>query len=71
MSIPIEKGIPMPGARSGRTATYPFDQMEPGDSFAFKKEVVMSVRRQASHKARGTGKKFTVSVVECRCWRVS
>lgn len=40
MTVKLEKNIPIPAARRGRKAgiKYPLDGMEPGDSFAVKRE---------------------------------
>jgi hypothetical protein len=32
-AVKIEKGIPIPKQRRGRRSTFPFDEMQPGDSF--------------------------------------
>ena len=67
---PIEKGIPMPG-NYGSHGTYPFPQMEVGDSFAFEPDRYNAVRRAATYWGGDHGVKFSVSSVHNRCWRRS
>lgn len=64
--VKIEKGIPIPKQRRGRTATLPFDDMEPGDSIfvpvkdARDKTRVMS---KVGMYVRKTGAKLTTRTV--------
>jgi hypothetical protein len=52
--ITIQKGLPMPETR-GRRASYPFGEMEVGDSFATTRRTVRACSWQHSKR---TGKKF-------------
>jgi len=71
--VKIEKGIPIPSI-SRRHNTYPFREMEIGDSFAISEEKEMRLRSIASKFARDNGVKFTVQVDHdthlVRCWRI-
>lgn len=52
MSITVEKGIPIPQARSaGRAPKYPFEQMVPGSSFAVPLDPNVSERRNMQRLA--------------------
>lgn len=67
----VEKNVQIPNAQS--PTVYPFDKMEPGDSFSFPAEKATSVRNSACSYARNhAGIKFMVKVGhDLRCWRVS
>jgi len=82
--LTIEKGIPMPEARMGRSPTggYPFKKMSVGDSFlvgfqgrASEKIVRTTRRRINSHVQKAkqiTGFHFAIRTVKdgIRVWRV-
>ena len=69
----IESGVEMPETR-GRPMTYPFAEMQVGDSFAVPVEKLVAVRSALSkwRQANGGGKEFSVRKHEgaYRCWRV-
>jgi hypothetical protein len=67
----IEKNVQIPSAHS--PTKYPFDKMEPGDSFSFPIEKATSLRNSAySYAKNHAGTKFMVKVGrDLRCWRVS
>jgi hypothetical protein len=62
----IEKNIPMP-------KTFPFDQMEPGDSFAIPNEIARNRVSVAAYRHSKINKtKFSVKMMPdgtIRCWR--
>jgi hypothetical protein len=59
-AISIEKNIPLPVAKKGRTAKYPWGQLEIGDSF-----LVNASTRSMSVQASAAGKRFERSF-SCR-----
>lgn len=73
----IERGIPVPVRAVNRS--YPFADMEVGDSFAlgFDANLRNRLSSAASLAGRRLGRRFTTRVVEedgvrvVRCWRVS
>lgn len=70
MTIKIEKNIPLPKkAGVGRALTYPWDDMEPGDSFFVETDKSCP---SAPQSARDKGWKFSNRRVEngFRIWRV-
>ena len=72
----IEKNIPMPTTgRSGRRTSYPFGDMEVGDSFVVptSDKKATSVYSAAWHYGNKNGKKFSVHKIEggVRVWRVA
>lgn len=77
MTIEIEKGVPIPPqVRVGRKATYPFREMQLGDSFFVpgKTTTQFSAHRVSSLKKLGL-EFVSRTVVEdgvegCRVWRV-
>lgn len=72
----IEESVDLPSRYSpnGRPFLYPFDQMEPGQSFFVGDGCgnITSCRRAAYSYGKRTGKKFTSRAVEggLRVWRV-
>lgn len=67
----IEKNVPVPsGSGIGRPSKYPFNAMEVGESFSFPNEIFKRVSSAASMASSASGKKFKVSGVHNRCWRV-
>lgn len=78
--IPIDKGVAVP-AKTSRNATYPFADMEVGDSFyvASVKEnhqrILGSVATCVRHYVtrRAPQKRFTVRQIDSgiRCWRLA
>lgn len=82
----IEKNIPIPEPKKrgpkkgegGRTPTYPFKEMEVGDSFIYSTKSTESMMRSAGCAARGWAKKvglnwkFTVRRLDegIRIWRI-
>lgn len=73
MSVKIEKDVAMPGGLRFGARTYPFDQMEVGDSFlcnGFERHKLTS----AAHSwGRVHQQKFSVrkTAEGYRCWRVA
>ena len=66
----VESGHVAPKERRA-SQTYPFSEMDVGDSFSFEKCDATRVRNAASHDARRSGKKHHVSVGLLRCWRTA
>lgn len=65
----IEKDIPV--VKDGRgLRKYPFRDMEVGDSFAFGLQNYSGVRVAASAYGQRNAKKFVVSKIAFRCWRI-
>jgi hypothetical protein len=66
----IEKGIPVP--RRGTARTYPFHEMEVGDSFFVKDGNANYIGGAARQYAHHTGRKYATRKVEggVRVWRV-
>jgi len=73
MKFVVEKGIPLVGDGRGRQKNYPFENMNVGDSFAFPKEIRVSVARAAHYHGKSKGKMFTTRAVDgaYRCWRIA
>lgn len=73
--ITIDKGIPLsPHARRGRCATYPFDQMEVGDSFCVSAKLRSRVSSAAAWwKGMHPGWDYTTRKVgdSFRVWRTA
>lgn len=79
MMISIESGIPIP--KRGHNEKYPFDGMNPGDSFFVPttakrlRSVQLSLASSMKNQAKRTGAKFTqrrsAEPVGIRVWRVS
>ena len=65
----IEKSVPLTKGRN----SYPFPQMEIGDSFALPSELRISVSNAATAWGKVNGRKFTVQRDgdQHRCWRVA
>jgi len=70
-SYRLEKGIPLPGTHGNQT--YPLQDMEVGDSFAFPPEKYGSLRQTAHARGAKLGMEFKIMKRgnECRCWRVA
>lgn len=73
----IEKDVPIDAAaeRRGRPASYPFKQMDVGDSFEFDggEEARRKVVSAFSNWGRGRGVKFCTKRIgegTFRCWRI-
>jgi hypothetical protein len=70
--ITIEKNVPIP--RRGRPATYPFQEMEIGDSFLIpEQDEIARVSRAAYMYGNRNGKTFAVRRTEAgqRVWRLA
>ena len=73
MSYKIEKDVPMP--ETTRQTTYPFSDMEVGDSFFAPDKTSEQLRNASSHWRKKKGWKFTAqNVIEddvqgARIWR--
>ena len=65
----VESGHEIPKGRRA-SQTYPFSEMDVGDSFSFEKCDTTRVRNASSYAKRG-GKKYHVSVGLLRCWRTA
>lgn len=79
----IEKGVPIPRKR-GEKSKYPFSQMEVGDSFEVKVDILtspeklaMSIRNCYHNVCRYNNefkdRKFTIRIISpqsVRCWRI-
>lgn len=81
MTLTIERGIPYPGSvlKCGRPASYPFEDMEVGDSFEVDTQAINAVRntsRAALKYCKKHPKKiFAVRRIAprsrtYRCWRI-
>jgi hypothetical protein len=73
MEIKIEKGIPVPKAKGGRKARFPFREMTIGDSVFFGQELAERARNAATLFARYNPEyKFTSRREEngVRIWRI-
>lgn len=74
MEFKIDKNVPLPTA--GRPRIYPWDQLEVGDSFAFKAETrhqMERIRSAGYHFGKTRGMKFAFrreSECQYRCWRI-
>ncbi len=74
--IRVEKNVPLPirVRAGGRKATYPWDQMSPGDSFLFPATTKKATASSLSYRTgKLSGKRFVIrSVAEgIRCWRLA
>ena len=76
MTIKIDKGIPMPESRSSGTSTYPFEDMEVGDSFFAAGKTRPQMDNACGHWRKKKGWKFTIEggrtendVIGARVWR--
>ena len=72
----VEKGVALPKhiKGRGRHMKYPFDKMEPEDSFQYPPECHNEVRSSADSYGRRHGMKFRSMMMEdgtYRCFRVS
>lgn len=68
----IEGDVPIPELQ--QRARYPFASMQVGDSFAFDKSLLNSVRNNSQAYAKRRGGKFVCRLVGTdvwRCWRIS
>ncbi len=68
----VVSDVPIPEFNHAKK-TYPFAEMNIGDSFVASFEQLTRVRSAASAYGIRTDKKFSVRKInrECRCWRVS
>ena len=66
----VESGYEIPKERRA-SQTYPFSEMDVGDSFSFEKCDAPRVRNAASHDVRRSGKEYRVTVGLLRCWRTA
>ena len=64
----IERGVPVP-RRPGKS--YPFAQMQVGDSFTVPATEVGRLRVYASRFGDYNGMQFSVQRASCRCWRIA
>lgn len=64
----IEKGVPLIRPRG----SYPFGEMEVGDSFAISSAQRKNVSAAAAAYGKSHGRKYAVrkSVIGARCWRI-
>lgn len=72
MGYYISHGVELPPEYAG--PEYPFDRMEPGDSFVFPYEKRSSVQTLCSLQKRKFDRTYRVQRInqhECRCWRVT
>ncbi len=63
----IEKNIPMPDPRRGRTRIYPWKEMEVGDSFQVPEVKVNSARSSSGHYSQaktGGQAKFIIRAIK-------
>ncbi len=70
----IEKNIPIQGYRRGAPPTYPFHDMEVGDSFEADEAKIKLIRSAASTFGKRHGKALSVIKIgndRIRIWRVS
>jgi hypothetical protein len=78
---PVEKDLPMPAAHLQTNTYYPFDQMEPGDSFSAQTDLLSIAQLQGRVASAARGRillhpeeEYATRVVgehEVRCWRTS
>lgn len=71
--IKIEKGIPLPVARSRKKSIWPFDEMKIGDSFLMPKKLSRASSNASNH-AKKLNKKFACRKVDennTRVWRTA
>jgi hypothetical protein len=72
---PIERGVPLPPARTGHGQhyRYPFADMEPGDSFAVPVGASSSLKASATQFAKRNRVTFATRVEggNIRCWRTA
>ena len=70
--IVIEKNIPLP-PRQNRASTYPFDDLEVGDSFFIEGKSAKSFGSTVQAAAKRTGAKFTTRAFDdgVRVWRIA
>ena len=70
----VEYDIPIPGGSGSRPTKYPFADMNVGESFAFDKSKLQSVRNNAcSYAKRHDGVRFVCRQVAAdtwRCWKL-
>jgi hypothetical protein len=70
----IEADVPIPGGSGSRPSKYPFADMEIGESFAFDRSKLNSVRNNAgSYAKRHDGVRFVCRQVGTdvwRCWKL-
>ena len=70
----IESDVPVPENTSGRSSKYPWADMKIGDSFAFDKGSLQSLRNSAwSYTKRHNGVRFVFRQMGTdmwRCWKV-
>lgn len=69
----VTNKIPLPDrVRTSAASTYPFSDMQPGDSFPVSKDELNNVRVSACTFGKRHGKKFSVRQIDGnhRCWRV-
>jgi hypothetical protein len=73
MTIKVEKGIPIPARGSNRGSTYPYKQLEVGDSFYVKGKTAAKFSASAYNQARKAGIKVTVRNEKdgVRVWRTA
>jgi hypothetical protein len=72
LELKVEKGIPLPNLIRERTS-YPFFEMEIGDSFEFPKHCLAAVTSAATQHGRRHDRRMTIrkiSDTHYRCWRV-
>jgi hypothetical protein len=62
--ITINKGIPIPTANGGRAITYPFEDMEVGDSFFVEGKTSDQLTNAAAHYRKKNGWGFSARNVE-------
>jgi hypothetical protein len=65
--------VPLETVRTGFKATYPFAEMEVGDSFFVPGKKSSQLGNFCSYQRLKTGRKFTVRQVDggCRIWRTA
>lgn len=68
--IHVSKGVRPP--EPSRRNTWPFSEMEVGDSFLVPDESSQSARSCAVQFSKRTGRKFSIRTIdgEIRCWRI-
>ena len=77
MTFAVSKSIPQPTAEelTGRCFVYPFDRMEPGDSFVIRDHLTRGKvhRAMLGYAKRHAGYKFAIRPTgrgHWRCWRL-